>query len=74
MKKLLLLMAIPFFSSGEITPEITTPDKFSALPFTKEHYIDASCSLWSCIISGPSMPVAMRLSTVIFPLRKKRKG
>ncbi|ECG8516603.1 hypothetical protein DLR11_19255 [Salmonella enterica subsp. salamae] len=33
MKKLLLLMAIPFFSSGKITPEITTPDRFSELSF-----------------------------------------
>ncbi|SFN84036.1 hypothetical protein SAMN05428971_2277 [Candidatus Pantoea varia] len=33
MKKLLLLMVIPFFSSGEITPEITTPDNFSELSF-----------------------------------------
>lgn len=33
MKKLLLLTAIPFFSSGEIFPEIITPEKFSALPF-----------------------------------------
>lgn len=29
MKKLLLLMAIPFFSSGKITPEIVNPDKFN---------------------------------------------
>ncbi|MDN2487963.1 hypothetical protein [Kosakonia sacchari] len=29
MKKLLLLMAIPFFSSGGITPEIANPDKFN---------------------------------------------
>ncbi|HAT1619818.1 TPA: hypothetical protein I8Y04_001486 [Raoultella planticola] len=29
MKKLLLLMAIPFFSSGGITPEIATPDKLN---------------------------------------------
>ena len=33
MKKLLLLMIIPFFSSGKITPEITTPDSFSELSF-----------------------------------------
>lgn len=35
MKKLLLLMAIPFFSSGEITPEIATPDKFNENFFTQ---------------------------------------
>ena len=35
MKKLLLLMAIPFFSSGEITPEIATPDKFNEIFFTQ---------------------------------------
>jgi hypothetical protein len=29
MKKLLLLMVIPFFSSGKITPEIANPDKFN---------------------------------------------
>ncbi|WP_336699264.1 hypothetical protein [Pantoea dispersa] len=29
MKKLLLLMAIPFFSSGGITPEMANPDKFN---------------------------------------------
>jgi len=29
MKKLLLLMVIPFFSSGEITPEIANPGKFN---------------------------------------------
>ncbi|AYN25710.1 hypothetical protein D8682_01120 (plasmid) [Buttiauxella sp. 3AFRM03] len=29
MKKLLLLMVIPFFSSGGITPEIANPDKFN---------------------------------------------
>jgi len=29
MKKLLLLMAIPFFSSGKIIPEIAMPDKFN---------------------------------------------
>ncbi|MFC0139495.1 hypothetical protein ACFFJN_05060 [Erwinia mallotivora] len=33
MKKLLLLMAIPFFSHGKITPEIATPDRFSELSF-----------------------------------------
>ncbi|HAT1619845.1 TPA: hypothetical protein I8Y04_001515 [Raoultella planticola] len=35
MKKLLLLMAIPFFSSGEITPEIATPDKLNENVFTQ---------------------------------------
>lgn len=33
MKKLLLLMAIPCFTSGKITPEITIPDSFSDLSF-----------------------------------------
>lgn len=33
MKTLLLLMAIPFFSLGKITPEIATPDRLSELPF-----------------------------------------
>ncbi|OQP33204.1 hypothetical protein [Pantoea latae] len=33
MKKLLLLMAIPFCSSGKIIPEINTPDSFSKLSF-----------------------------------------
>ena len=33
MKKLLLLVVIPFFSLGKITPEITTPDSFSELSF-----------------------------------------
>lgn len=36
MKKLLLLLAIPFFSSGEITPEITTPDSFGELSFDQQ--------------------------------------
>lgn len=29
MKKLLLLMAIPFYSVGSITPDIVIPDNFS---------------------------------------------
>ncbi|MFE4124924.1 hypothetical protein ACFX4S_00930 [Kosakonia sp. YIM B13605] len=33
MNKLLLLMAIPFFSSGKIMPEITTPVSFSELSY-----------------------------------------
>ncbi|VEA66006.1 Uncharacterised protein [Serratia plymuthica] len=33
MKKLLLLAVVPFFSYGKITPDITTPDKFSELSF-----------------------------------------
>ncbi|MEQ4452252.1 hypothetical protein ACFX4S_00935 [Kosakonia sp. YIM B13605] len=33
MKKLLLLVAIPFFTSGKIMPMITTPDRFSELSF-----------------------------------------
>lgn len=35
MKKLLLLIAIPFFSSGEIAPEIVNPDKFNENLFTQ---------------------------------------
>ncbi|MHA4830465.1 hypothetical protein [Kluyvera intermedia] len=61
MKKLLLLMAIPFFSSGEITPEITTPDKFSALPFYQKtlHRYDylantADCGIVSLKLFHPT--------------------
>lgn len=35
MRKLLLLIAIPFFSSGKITPEIVIPDRFSKMSFDK---------------------------------------
>ena len=45
MKKLLLLMAIPFFSSGEITPEIANPDKFNENLFnqiTSSNYLAAT--------------------------------
>lgn len=45
MKKLLLLMAIPFFSSGGITPEIANPDKFNENLFnqiTSSHYLAAT--------------------------------
>ena len=39
MKKLFLLMAIPFFSSGKITPEIVNPDKFNEIYLTKSHQV-----------------------------------
>lgn len=61
MKKLLLLMTIPFFSSGEITPEITTPDKFSPLPFYQKtlHRYDylantADCGIVSLKLFHPA--------------------
>ncbi|MGC0984132.1 hypothetical protein WKH15_06310 [Pantoea agglomerans] len=60
MKKLLLLMAIPFFSSGEITPEITTPDKFSALPFYQktlhryDYLADTGCGIVSLKLFYPA--------------------
>lgn len=59
MKKLLLLMAIPFVSSGEITPEITAPDKFSALPFYQktlhqyDYLADTGCGIVSLKLFYP---------------------
>lgn len=60
MKKLLLMMAIPFFSSGEITPEITTPDSFSELSFDQQtlhkgnYLADTSCGIVSLKLFHPS--------------------
>ncbi|WP_241571395.1 hypothetical protein [Rosenbergiella nectarea] len=45
MKKLLLLMAIPFFSLGKIRPELPTPEKFSENLFnqiTTSNYLAAT--------------------------------
>jgi hypothetical protein len=61
MKKLLLLTAIPFFSSGEIHPEIITPEKFSTLPFYQKtlHRYDyladtADCGIISLKLFHPA--------------------
>lgn len=59
MKKLLLLMAIPFFCSGEITPAITTPDNFSELSFNplalhRGNYLaDTDCGMVSLKLFHP---------------------
>ncbi|WP_419963228.1 hypothetical protein [Pantoea vagans] len=60
MKKLLLLMAIPCFTSGKITPEITIPDSFSELSFDqlslhRGNYLanTASCEIVSLKLFHP---------------------
>ncbi|QCT21337.1 hypothetical protein FEM41_17625 [Jejubacter calystegiae] len=58
MKKLLLLMTTPFFSFGKITPEISTPDKFSENLFdqiTSSNYLAATggCKVISLKVFHP---------------------
>ncbi|QCA06464.1 hypothetical protein [Pantoea vagans] len=60
MKKLLLLMAIPCFTSGKITPEITIPDSFSESSFDqlslhRGNYLanTASCEIVSLKLFHP---------------------
>ncbi|MDZ7320915.1 hypothetical protein N4G41_04630 [Kosakonia sacchari] len=61
MKTLLVLVAIPFFSLGKITPEIATPDRLSELSFDqltlhRGNYLadTASCGIISLKLFYPS--------------------